>query len=170
MAQRYLDSRRRITSYTIRSRRHHRFQSVRYPACFLFGHRLTNSGGRQLDGAIATLDALPDIVDVVKGKIPVHVDGGIRKGTDIFKALALGADFVWIGRPVLWGLAYRGAEGAELVLQILYDELRLAMALYASLPFSIIELLMARAGCASIQEINKTFLAKVTRDGFISRL
>lgn len=64
---------------------------------------VSNHGGRQLDGALATLDALPDVVAAVKGKVPVHVDGGIRHGTDVFKALALGADFVWIGRPVLWG-------------------------------------------------------------------
>lgn len=62
---------------------------------------VSNHGGRQLDGAIATLDALPEVVAAVKGRIPVHIDGGIRHGTDVFKALALGADFVWIGRPVL---------------------------------------------------------------------
>lgn len=55
---------------------------------------VSNHGGRQLNGALATLDALPEIVDAVGGKIPVHVDGGIRHGTDVFKALALGADFV----------------------------------------------------------------------------
>lgn len=60
---------------------------------------VSNHGGRQLDGALATLDALPDVVAAVKGKIPVHIDGGIRHGTDVFKALALGADFVWLGRP-----------------------------------------------------------------------
>ena len=62
---------------------------------------VSNHGGRQLNGALATLDALPDVVEAVGGKIPVHVDGGIRHGSDVFKALALGADFVWIGRPVL---------------------------------------------------------------------
>lgn len=62
---------------------------------------VSNHGGRQLNGAMATLDALPDVVEAVGGKIPVHVDGGIRHGSDVFKALALGADFVWIGRPVL---------------------------------------------------------------------
>ena len=66
---------------------------------------VSNHGGRQLNGALATLDALPEVVEAVGGKIPVHVDGGIRHGSDVFKALALGADFCWIGRPVLWGLA-----------------------------------------------------------------
>lgn len=60
---------------------------------------VSNHGGRQLNGALATLDALPEIVDAVGGKIPVHVDGGIRHGTDVFKALALGADFVRIIKP-----------------------------------------------------------------------
>ena len=69
---------------------------------------VSNHGGRQLNGAMATIDALPAIVEAVKGKVPVHVDGGIRHGTDIFKAIALGADFCWVGRPVLWGLAYKG--------------------------------------------------------------
>lgn len=69
---------------------------------------VSNHGGRQLNGALATLDALPEVVEAVQGKIPVHVDGGIRHGTDVFKALALGADFVWVGRPALWGLAYNG--------------------------------------------------------------
>ena len=59
---------------------------------------VSNHGGRQLNGALATLDALPDVVEAVQGKIPVHVDGGVRHGTDVFKALALGADFVWVGR------------------------------------------------------------------------
>jgi len=61
---------------------------------------VSNHGGRQLNGALATLDALPEVAAAVNKKIPVHVDGGIRHGSDVFKALALGADFVWIGRPV----------------------------------------------------------------------
>ena len=66
---------------------------------------VSNHGGRQLDGVMATLDALPECVDAAKGRIAVHVDGGFRSGTDIFKALALGADCCWVGRPAIWGLA-----------------------------------------------------------------
>ena len=66
---------------------------------------VSNHGGRQLDGVMATLDALPECVEAAKGRIGVHVDGGFRSGTDIFKALALGADCCWVGRPAIWGLA-----------------------------------------------------------------
>ena len=66
---------------------------------------VSNHGGRQLDGVMPTLDALPECVEAANGRIAVHVDGGIRSGTDIFKALALGADCCWVGRPALWGLA-----------------------------------------------------------------
>lgn len=121
----------------------------------LDGLVVSNHGGRQLDGALATLDALPEVVDAVQGKIPVHVDGGIRHGTDAFKALALGADFVWVGRPVLWGLAYKGQEGVELCLRLLSDELRLCMGL---------------AGTLKVDDITKNYLAKVDRSGFVSRL
>lgn len=116
---------------------------------------VSNHGGRQLNGALATLDALPEIVRAVKGKIPIHVDGGIRHGSDVFKAIALGADFVWIGRPVLWGLAYKGQEGVELALRLIKDEFRLCMAL---------------AGVKSVAEIGKEYLVKMDRDGFASRL
>ena len=116
---------------------------------------VSNHGGRQLNGALATIDALPEVVEVVKGKIPVHVDGGIRHGTDVFKALALGADFVWVGRPVLWGLAYNGQEGVELCLRLLSDEFRLCMGL---------------AGTVKVQEITKDYLVKMDRSGFTSRL
>lgn len=68
---------------------------------------VSNHGGRQLDDSPATIDALPECVKAAEGKIRVHVDGGIRSGADIFKALALGAECCWIGRPVLWGLAVR---------------------------------------------------------------
>ena len=66
---------------------------------------VSNHGGRQLDGVMATLDALPECVDAARGRIAVHVDGGFRSGTDVFKALALGADCCWVGRPAIWGLA-----------------------------------------------------------------
>ena len=66
---------------------------------------VSNHGGRQLDGVLATLDALPECVEAAQGRIRVHVDGGFRSGTDIFKALALGAECCWVGRPAIWGLA-----------------------------------------------------------------
>lgn len=66
---------------------------------------VSNHGGHQLDGVPATLDALREIVPDIKGKVPIAIDGGIRRGYDIFKALAIGADFCMAGRPALWGLA-----------------------------------------------------------------
>ena len=69
------------------------------------GILVSNHGGRQLDGVPATLDALPECVAAAEGRIRIHVDGGIRTGTDMFKALALGAECCWVGRPALWGLA-----------------------------------------------------------------
>jgi isopentenyl diphosphate isomerase/L-lactate dehydrogenase-like FMN-dependent dehydrogenase len=90
---------------------------------------VSNHGGRQLDSALASIDALPEIVEAVAGRCEVFFDGGIRRGTDILKALALGARAVLVGRPVLWGLAANGAEGAYQVLEILRKELELAMAL-----------------------------------------
>ena len=101
---------------------------------------VSNHGGRQLDTAIASIDALPEVVEAVAGRAPVLVDGGIRRGTDILKALALGADAVLLGRPILWGLV-DGEAGVRHVLQLLHAEFDLAMAL---------------AGCAS--------RAAVTRD------
>jgi isopentenyl diphosphate isomerase/L-lactate dehydrogenase-like FMN-dependent dehydrogenase len=90
---------------------------------------VSNHGGRQLDGVIATMDALPDVVDAVSGKIPVLMDGGIRRGTDILKALAVGAKAVLVGRAPLWGLGAFGQPGVERVLWMLGAELKLAMAL-----------------------------------------
>jgi 4-hydroxymandelate oxidase len=90
---------------------------------------VSNHGARQLDGAPATIDALPRIVDVVSGRCPVLMDGGVRWGTDVLKALGLGAAAVLVGRPVLWGLAASGEAGVTRVLEILRDELSLAMAL-----------------------------------------
>jgi len=90
---------------------------------------VSNHGGRQLDGAIASLDALPDVVSVVKGRVPVFMDGGIRRGIDIVKAIALGADAVLVGRAPLWGLATFGQPGVERVLWMLGAEFKLAMSL-----------------------------------------
>jgi isopentenyl diphosphate isomerase/L-lactate dehydrogenase-like FMN-dependent dehydrogenase len=90
---------------------------------------VSNHGGRQIDGAIASLDALPPIVDVAGEEMAVLLDSGIRSGADVFKALALGADAVLIGRPYLWGLALDGQSGVETVLRSLLAELDLTMAL-----------------------------------------
>lgn len=90
---------------------------------------VSNHGGRQLDTAPATIEALPRVVDAVGEKIPVLIDGGVRRGTDVVKALALGAQAAFIGRPVLWGLASDGEEGAFRVLELLKTEFDLAMAL-----------------------------------------
>ncbi len=90
---------------------------------------VSNHGGRQLDTAVASLDALPAIAQAVAGQAVVLMDGGVRRGTDIIKALALGARAVLVGRPVLWGLAVAGQEGAARVLELLRNELDLAMAL-----------------------------------------
>jgi 4-hydroxymandelate oxidase len=90
---------------------------------------VSNHGARNLDTLPATIDALPLVVEKVAGRVPVLVDGGIRRGTDIVKALALGATAVQIGRPYLWGLGVAGAEGVTRVVQILRKEFELAMAL-----------------------------------------
>ncbi|MFP8777650.1 alpha-hydroxy-acid oxidizing protein [Hydrogenophaga sp. RWCD_12] len=90
---------------------------------------VSNHGGRTLDTMPATATLLPDIVAAVGGRVPVLVDGGIRRGTDVFKALALGASAVLVGRPVLHGLASGGAHGVAHVLRLLIDELEVAMAL-----------------------------------------
>ncbi|HEY6286857.1 MAG TPA: alpha-hydroxy acid oxidase [Ktedonobacteraceae bacterium] len=90
---------------------------------------VSNHGGRQLDTALSSIEALPEIVRAVAGRCEVYFDGGIRRGTDVLKALAIGARAVLVGRPVLWGLAVNGAEGAYHVLEILRKELELAMAL-----------------------------------------
>lgn len=104
---------------------------------------VSNHGGRQLDGVSATIDALPEVVEAVQGKIEVYLDSGIRTGSDILKALALGAKCVFIGRPALWGLTYKGEEGLREVLKILSDEFHLSMIL---------------SGCGNISEINKSLI------------
>jgi 4-hydroxymandelate oxidase len=90
---------------------------------------VSNHGGRQLDSAVTTVEALPAIADAVAGRVPLVLDGGVRRGTDVVKACALGAAAVAIGRPVVWGLALAGAAGVGWVLSTLRDELDRALAL-----------------------------------------
>ena len=90
---------------------------------------VSNHGARQLDTVPATIDALPGIVAAVGQKAEVYLDGGVTLGTDVLKAIALGAKMVFVGRPILWGLAHDGQQGVERVLEILRLELDMAMAL-----------------------------------------
>lgn len=105
---------------------------------------VSNHGGRTLDTALATASALPRMADATGGALALLVDGGVRRGTDVFKALALGASAVLIGRPVVWGLAHAGAAGVAHVLRVLRDELEVAMAL---------------TGCATLADIGRAALA-----------
>lgn len=107
---------------------------------------VSNHGGRQLDGAIASIDALSEVVTAVGEQVDVLVDGGIRRGTDVLKALALGAKAVLLGRPVLWGLTLAGEAGVKHVLELLRDELDLAMAL---------------SGCAKLQDIDSSLVVRL---------
>jgi 4-hydroxymandelate oxidase len=84
---------------------------------------VSNHGGRQLESNRGTIECLPEVVEAIQGKIPVLIDGGIRRGTDIFKALAMGAIAVCIGRPYCWGLRALGQEGVEIALDLLHAEL-----------------------------------------------
>jgi 4-hydroxymandelate oxidase len=88
---------------------------------------VSNHGGRATETLRATIDCLPEVVDAVRGRVPVFVDGGIRRGTDVYKALASGAQAVGIGRPYIWGLSAFGQAGIERVLDILRAELTLTM-------------------------------------------
>ena len=90
---------------------------------------VSNHGGRQLDGAPATLDALPDVVEAVDGRVEVYVDGGVRRGADVAMAVALGARAVLLGRPVVWALATAGEDGVRRLLDLMREEVELALAL-----------------------------------------
>ncbi len=103
------------------------------------GILVSNHGARNLDTVPATVDALPEIVDKVGGRVPILMDGGIRRGTDILKALALGASAVLIGRPYVYGLGAAGAEGVERVLNILRAELVMAMGLTGRMTIASID-------------------------------
>ncbi|XP_021014688.1 hydroxyacid oxidase 2 isoform X1 [Mus caroli] len=100
---------------------------------------VSNHGGRQLDEVPASIDALREVVAAVNGKIEVYMDGGVRTGNDVLKALALGARCIFLGRPIIWGLACKGEHGVKEVLDILKEELHTCMAL---------------SGCRSVSEIS----------------
>jgi 4-hydroxymandelate oxidase len=104
---------------------------------------VSNHGGRQLDSVPAAIELFPEIAEAVDGKVPLLVDGGVRRGTDVVKALALGADAVAIGRPVLWGLAVAGEDGVSLVLEMLRSELLRALVF---------------CGCGSLGEVTRDLL------------
>ena len=104
---------------------------------------VSNHGGRQLDRSPAGLEALPEVVAQVSGRVPVLMDGGVRRGTDVLTALALGATAVLVGRPTLWGLAARGEPGVADVLGILRSEFENAMAL---------------TGCRTVDEIGRALV------------
>jgi isopentenyl diphosphate isomerase/L-lactate dehydrogenase-like FMN-dependent dehydrogenase len=107
------------------------------------GVYVSNHGGRSMDYGPSTLEVLPEIVDVVRGRVPVVLDSGIRRGADILKALALGANAVCIGRPARWGLGAFGAAGVQRVFEILQAETVEAA---------------AAAGCTTLASVNKTIL------------
>jgi 4-hydroxymandelate oxidase len=113
--------------------------------CGAAGIIVSNHGGRQLDTALASIDALPQVVAAVSKQTPVFVDGGIRRGTDIVKSLALGARAVLIGQPSVWGLAVAGQEGVKQILAIVQRELDTAMAL---------------CGCSSVEDIGPDLIAR----------
>jgi 4-hydroxymandelate oxidase len=106
---------------------------------------VSNHGGRQLDSSPAGIDALPEVVDAVAGRVPVLVDGGVRVGTSVVKAIALGAAAVLVGRPAVWGLAVDGEDGVADVLRILREEFENAMAL---------------VGCRTVGDIGSEVVAR----------
>jgi isopentenyl diphosphate isomerase/L-lactate dehydrogenase-like FMN-dependent dehydrogenase len=109
---------------------------------------VSNHGGRQLDGVAASLDALPEAVEAVAGRAEVLMDGGVRRGTDVIKALALGAKAVMVGRPVIWGLAVDGEAGVRRVLELLREEVLLALVLL---------------GCRTPDEVTREHVARATQ-------
>ncbi|WP_347550111.1 lactate 2-monooxygenase [Pseudalkalibacillus hwajinpoensis] len=109
---------------------------------------VSNHGGRQVDGAIAALDALPAVVEAIEGRIPVLMDSGIRRGADVFKAIALGAKGVLVGRPCMYGLAVAGETGVRHVITNLLADFDLTMAL---------------SGCRDLKEINKEMVIPASR-------
>ena len=111
------------------------------------GILVSNHGGRGEDNGRSTIDALPEIIAAVKGRIPVIVDSGFRRGTDAVKALAMGAQAVGLGRPYLWGLGAFGQEGVERVLEIVRNETRVAM---------------QQCGVRSVKELNPSFVHRAT--------
>jgi isopentenyl diphosphate isomerase/L-lactate dehydrogenase-like FMN-dependent dehydrogenase len=114
----------------------------------LDGILVSNHGGRATETLRPTIEALPEVVAEAGNRIPVFVDGGIRRGTDVFKALALGAKAVGIGRPYLWGLGAFGQAGVDRVLEILQGELKLAM---------------GNCGTQNVSEIDRAFVATPNR-------
>jgi isopentenyl diphosphate isomerase/L-lactate dehydrogenase-like FMN-dependent dehydrogenase len=106
---------------------------------------VSNHGGRQLDGALAAIDILPEVVHAVQGRVPVLVDGGFRRGTDVLKALALGASAVGIGKPVFFALALGGETQVLKMLRILRTELEAAMRL---------------CGCATVADIGPSLVTR----------
>jgi 4-hydroxymandelate oxidase len=109
---------------------------------------VSNHGGRAQEGGRGTIECLPEVVDAVQGKLPVLVDGGLRRGTDVFKALALGARGICIGRPYIWGLAAFGQSGVDKVLDILTRELAL---------------IMRHVGATSVGKIDRSFITTSVR-------
>lgn len=107
---------------------------------------VSNHGGRQLDYAIASLDALPEVVKAVADEVPVLIDGGVRRGTDVLKALCLGARGVLIGRPFLYALAVGGADGVTSMLEMLHQEIEVSMSLL---------------GVKSLSELNEDLLIRI---------
>jgi isopentenyl diphosphate isomerase/L-lactate dehydrogenase-like FMN-dependent dehydrogenase len=108
---------------------------------------VSNHGGRQLDRSVPSLEALPEVVEAVGDRVEVLMDGGIRRGTEVAIALALGAKAVLVGRPVIWGLAVRGEEGVQHVLELLRDELAVALALL---------------GCSSPDQLGREHLSRAS--------